>query len=275
MTIESWLESSTKKLSAAGISSAPIDALALVSYVLKISPEQIRAYPETNLDNYQITQLNDLVNRRVNDEPLAYLINLKAFYESDFYIDSNVLIPRPESEVIIEFALKAIDNLPNNKVLVADIGTGSGCLGISIKLKRQAIDMTLCDISPQALNVAQKNATSLKTKVNIAQGNLLSPWLETSKKLDIIVANLPYVDKSWPRSKSTEYEPAISLFAPDNGLAIIKKLIVQTIDALNNNGYLILEADTRQLDLIVEFASQYNLRLVEKTNFVLLLQKQA
>lgn len=275
MTIESWLESSTKKLSAAGISSAPIDALALVSYVLKISPEQIRAYPETNLDNYQITQLNDLVNRRVNDEPLAYLINLKAFYESDFYIDSNVLIPRPESEVIIEFALKAIDNLPNNKVLVADIGTGSGCLGISIKLKRQAIDMTLCDISPQALNVAQKNATSLKTKVNIAQGNLLSPWLETSKKLDIIVANLPYVDKSWPRSKSTEYEPAISLFAPDNGLALIKKLIVQTIDALNHNGYLILEADTRQLDLIVEFASQYNLRLVEKTNFVLLLQKQA
>ena len=275
MTIESWLESSTKKLSKAGISSAHIDALALVSYVLKISPEQIRAYPETNLDNYQSAQLDDLINRRVNDEPLAYLINLKAFYESDFYIDINVLVPRPESEAIVDFALKAIDNLPNKNILVADIGTGSGCLGISIKLKSPRIDMTLCDISPQALDVAQKNAASLKTKVNITLGNLLSPWLETNKNLDIIVANLPYVDRSWPRSKSTEYEPAISLFAPDNGLALIKKLTVQTIDALNNNGYLILEADTRQLDSIVKFASQYNLRLVEKTNFVLLLQKQA
>jgi len=273
MTIESWLESSTKKLNGAGISSAHIDALALMSYVLKISPEQIRAYPETNLDNYQITQLDDLINRRINDEPLAYLINLKEFYESDFYVDSNVLIPRPESEAIVDFALKAIDNLTNKKILIADIGTGSGCLGISIKLKRPDIDMSLCDVSPQALKVAQKNASRLKTKVNIILGNLLSPWLETNKKLGIIVAHLPYIDKSWMRSKETDYEPPISLFASDDGLELIKQLITQTKNGLKSNGYLILEADTRQLNSIIEFAKKYNLQPIDKTQFVLILQK--
>jgi release factor glutamine methyltransferase len=241
-----------------------LDAELLLSYVLKKPREFLLAHPETELAKAPfLMQLEEFLERRLKREPLAYITGQKEFYGRMFQVDKNVLIPRPESETIIEL----LRQLPLQKgSVLVDVGTGSGILAITAKLEMPALRVIATDISGSALELARKNARLLHADISFAVSNLLEST--NISLLDVIVANLPYVDASWEVSPETAYEPNTALFAKDGGLFLIKRLIAQTIDKLCDNGSLFLEADPRQHDEIAAYASKYGLRLAAKDSFV-------
>jgi release factor glutamine methyltransferase len=228
----------------------------------------LHAHPEQILTKKQLNIADKDFKKRLNRYPIAYITGNKEFYGRNFIVTPDTLIPRPESEDIITI-LKRIINDPDTTLNLIDVGTGSGCLGITAKLEFDNLKVTLTDISNKALAVAHNNASKLGASVKIAKSNLLEKYFEIP---DIIVANLPYVDKSWDRSPETDYEPALALFASDNGLSIINRLILQSIKILPMNGYLVLEADPAQHEPIINFSKLNNLKLVDNLGYALAFQ---
>lgn len=253
-------------LADAGITSALLDAELILAHTVRKNRTWLHAHHDERLTERQLEIAHARLQLRLDRTPLAYIIGHREFYGRLFKVTPSVLIPRPESEAIITCLRKCG---PHTGRLV-DVGTGSGCLGITAKLELPALDVTLTDNSRHALAVARENATRLHAHVDIIQSDLLSATFGT---FDGIIANLPYVDASWERSPETNCEPAEALFANNNGLALINKLIVQTGTALNNSGWLYLEADPRQHAAIITKAS--NLQLVHRVTdgFCLVFQK--
>lgn len=266
VTISSWLDSAKTKLDDAKIPSARLDAEILLANELSKNRTYLFAHSDQIIDNEILSKANEKLLRRSNREPIAYITGHKEFYGKNFLVNRHTLIPRPESEKIIDLLTEIIENnqkLSTNLKLV-DVGTGSGCLGIIAKLNFPKINSTLIDISKQALLIASENAKKLGAEVSIINSNLLDGYDE---KADIILANLPYVDKSWQRSPETDYEPPSALFADDNGKALIKKLIIQTNQKLSKNGHLIIEADPDQHDELISFAKENNLKFCKKSDY--------
>ena len=255
-SIDSWLSSSIKQLLDAGISSARLDAEIILCHTLRKSRTWLHAHGDDTLDERHRDIADARLDLRLDRVPIAYIIGHKEFYGRRFDVTTATLIPRPESENIIEL-LDSLD-LPE-KVRLVDVGTGSGCLGITAKLEHPSYDVTLVDIDPHALTIAQKNANRLEAEVLCLKSNLLADYPYSAT---VILANLPYVDKEWDRSPETDHEPAVALFAEDNGLALIKQLIDQTTHKLVPGGYLLLESDRRQHHLINAYAEQHSLSLV-------------
>lgn len=268
ITIHQWLQRATEVLKVAGIPSARLDAELLLADALEVDRPWLIAHndvfimPET---------AQETLKRRAEREPLAYIRGWQEFYGRRFIVSPSVLIPRPESEVLIGF-LKALE-IPQDAQIV-DVGTGSGCLGITAALELPHIHMTLVDISPDALSVAQQNIAQLAVHRTPAIKTAISDLLANIHiSPEVIIANLPYVDSGWHRSPETDYEPSLALFAEDKGLALIKSLIMQAEELLALNGYLLLEADTRQLDETIAIAKQHQFSLVKREGFCLALQK--
>lgn len=160
--------------------------------------------------------------------------------------------------------------LDSPRLRLIDVGTGSGCLGISAKLEMPELDVTLADVSRHALAVATKNSQQLKAEVSIIQSNLLTSF---PIQPDFILANLPYVDPEWELSPELKHEPALALFADENGLRLIKKLIQQASIQLASGGYLLLEADTSQLDAISIYANDHGMHETTRRGFIICLKK--
>lgn len=189
--------------------------------------------------------------------PIAYIVGHKEFYGRSFKTTPAALIPRPESEAIIELLGQIIPNdlsiLPGALRLV-DVGTGTGILGITAKLEWPELDVTCIDISNHALSLAKENADDLGAEVRFLRGDLLRGY---ASPVDIIVANLPYVDRGWQVSPDTHAEPELALYADGHGLALIAELIGQAELLLKTGGYLILESDTRQHEAIIKMTKQH------------------
>ena len=213
-----------------GVDSSALDADILLSFVLKKSKEFLYTYPEKKLTKNQLAKFNQLINRRLKREPVAYLINRKEFYGLDFYVDKNVLIPRPLTESLVEQVIKEVGN---KKATIADIGTGSGCIAIALKKHLPQATIYATDISPAALKVAKKNAKKHRVKIKFLKGDLLKPFLPSRKatrpgrvafkKIDIIIANLPYLIKNQIKNE-LKYEPKTALLGGDK---YIKELLRQ------------------------------------------------
>ena len=203
-----------------------------------------------------------MISQRVNRIPIAYIIGHKEFYGRNFNVNENTLIPRPESETIIDI-LKKIYSKKTTKLI--DVGTGSGCLGITAKIEYPALEVTLIDISQQALQTAVLNAKALAARITALQSDLLANY---TKKADIIIANLPYVDRTWDRSPETNHEPSLALFADDNGKDLIKKLIVQSTSKISDGGYLIIEADPFQHGDLIKFAANKSYTLFMQQDYI-------
>ncbi|MFH1226121.1 MAG: HemK/PrmC family methyltransferase, partial [bacterium] len=144
MNIKKILKQAAEKLKAAKIDSAFLDADILLAFTLKKPKEFLYSYPEKKLTKNQLAKFNQLINRRAKREPVAYLINRKEFYGLDFYVDKNVLIPRPLTETLVEEIIKKVKN---KKVVIADIGTGSGCIAITLKKHLPQATIYAIDIS--------------------------------------------------------------------------------------------------------------------------------
>jgi len=276
MTIAQWLRIAAQQLHDAHIPSARLDAELLLAHTIRKPRTWLHGHNDEPLDSRQLEIARARLDLRLDRVPVAYIIGHKEFYGHTFKVTTATLIPRPESEVLIDLLDEA---LPKNERLIAenplrfvDIGTGSGSLGITAKLRHPELDVTLTDISRHALNVAEENAEALHADVELIQSDLLTSYPFIA---DIIVANLPYVDPEWERSPETEHEPASALFAPNKGLAFIFELIVQTKEKLAIGGKLILEADPEQHGAIKKEAAKYGLILHESRDYGLLFDKLA
>lgn len=208
-------------------------------------------------------------------EPKAYKDGAIDFYGRSFIVNPAVLIPRSETEAAIDLVLSLAgkEYLPGVKVApsvlpkipkILDVGTGSGCIAITLKLELENADVTAVDISSDALEIAKKNASVLGADVKFMRSDLLN---DVSGDFDVIVANLPYVDENWDwlDKEALEFEPELALYAGDGGLEIISKFLEQ---AIGRTKYLILEADPCQHSAIISSANGF--KLVKKSGFQLL-----
>lgn len=261
--IKGWLLNATKVLSTAGIPTPRLDAEIILAKAIDQDRTFLHAHSEDNINEAHLKIANDHLNKRLKRIPIAYILGYKEFYGRNFIVNNSTLIPRPESEKIID-VLKSIEST-NQKLKLVDIGTGSGCLGITAKLELPDLEVTLIDISSEALKIAKSNAKQLSVDVTILKNDLLD---NNDEKFDIIIANLPYVNPDWERSPETDFEPKIALFADDNGMLIIKKLIDQTVNSLNPKGFLILESDPEQQTSIINYAKKYSLKLIKQIDYI-------
>ncbi len=268
MNISSWLINATKRLKDIGISSARLDAELILSQTMRKDRTYLHAHLDQTIDQRQIDIADARLSLRLERVPIAYIIGYKEFFGRKFNVSPDVLIPRPESEDMISLFLELTAGDIKPKTLI-DIGTGSGCLGITTALERPNLRVILSDVSPAALKIAAKNADELNAKVSLQEQSLLSGQFEP---LDYILANLPYVDNSWQVSPETRHEPASALFADKKGLELILKLIEQIPSHLNQNGLALLEADARQHQAIIEFAEQNGLELAAQKEMILALR---
>ena len=251
VTVEIWVRDAAEMLANVGISSALLDAEIILAHTLRKSRTWLHAHGEERLSLREREIASARLDLRLDRTPIAYIIGHKEFYGRLFKVSPSVLVPRPESETIIEL----LDNLcdGSTKTLV-DVGTGSGCLGITAKLEHPELEVTLTDISHHALGIAEKNAETLGATIAIVKNDLLVPNPQLPPHIDIILANLPYVDHNWERSPETNYEPELALFADKGGRALIERLLQEAPLYLVNGGILLLEADPEQHHALIAHA---------------------
>lgn len=267
LVIKDWLTTANKKLSQTGITSSRLDSEIILSYVLKKNRTFLHAHPEYKISSLSTITTNLLLKKRINRFPVAYITKSKEFYGRNFIVNQHTLIPRPESEDIIEIINEFKES---NKNILVDVGTGTGCLGITAKLENPELDVTVLDISKKALKIARKNSKILSANIKITRSNLLDNYPDMP---DIIIANLPYVDQKWPRSPETYFEPNIALFADNEGLKLIFTLIIQANKKIRKNGILILEADTSQHQEIISFAKKHKFINIKIKSYILVFKK--
>jgi release factor glutamine methyltransferase len=267
-TINSWLGEAASLLKETQIDSARLDAELILSHTIRQPRTYLHAHGDENLDDRQETVANARLELRVDHTPVAYIIGHKEFYGRRFKTTPAALIPRPESETIIELLKNIVPNnlsLVPEKIKLVDVGTGTGCLGITAKLEWPEIDVTLTDVNVHALNLAKENAEILQADVRFLKNDLLGRY---GTPITIIIANLPYVDRSWDVSADTRAEPDDALYAERGGLSLIYRLLDQAHLLLEPNGHILLESDPRQHSEIIEHAKKLGFHHEKTEGFI-------
>lgn len=271
MTILGWIRHATTRLASAGITSAQLDSELILAHTLRKNRTYLHAHPQEKLGERHQQIADARLSLRLDRVPVAYIIGHKEFYGRRFRVTPATLIPRPESEVLIDLLRDGIKFLAKNTShRLVDVGTGSGCLGITAKLEYPDLLVTLLDKDRHALAIASSNAKEHEADVLSLESDLLTSYPYTAS---VIMANLPYVDKSWERSPETEFEPAAALFAEQNGLALIMRLIEQSPKRLVSDGLLILEADPKQHEDIIKAAQKQGFLLQKQEGYGLMFTK--
>ena len=214
------------------------------------------SHSEDQLQDSQIKEADLLLEQVLQHVPLAYLFHHWEFFGLDFYIDSSVLIPRPETELLVEVALKWIKNKPVTPSIV-DVGTGSGCISIALATHFPKISLLATDVSRPALQIAQKNVIKFRLcdRISLIQTNLLDSF---NAKFSLILANLPYIPSQIMSSLPfSQYEPLIALNGGEDGAMLIKKLIEESTILLDQPGLLLLEIESSQGQVVLELAQEY------------------
>mgnify|MGYP001326856342 FL=1 len=193
-------------------------------------------------------KLKELTQRREKGEPLAYLVNNIEFWNLSLYVDQNVLVPRPETEILVQKVLEILDK---KKIRVLDLGTGSGAIGLSLAKERANWEVVCSDLSYEALKVTSKNMISNSLCVSLVNSNWLSAF--KNEYFDVIVSNPPYINPSDPRvySDGLKFEPKQALISDSGGLHDIERIVKETSEILNNTGYLFIEHGYDQSDFVV------------------------
>ncbi len=245
-TIGAELSKAARQIQAAGVDAARLTAEALVAHVLGLTRAQVLARPERVLTPHECERLQTLVARAAEGEPLAYLVGTREFFGLDFEVTPDVLVPRPETERLVELALDVLGGPGDADRHVIDVGTGSGIIGVTLAVRRPAVRVTALDVSTAALEVARRNATrhGVAGRMRFLAQDLLDP---APQQADLICANLPYIPATdvdvLPVSR---HEPRLALDGGADGLAVIRRLVAQSVDVLKPGGGLLLEIEARQ-----------------------------
>jgi release factor glutamine methyltransferase len=274
-TVGLALVAATRRLKGAGSDTPKLDGEVLLAHVLECSRAQLYAHPERLLTQAERERYEEVVARRYAHEPVAYLVGEKAFYGLDLWVDSRVLIPRPETELLVDLVLDLLAQAerlharahggnghgtppPEPDILVADIGTGSGALSLAVAANSLSTRIYAVDISPGALEVARANAArhALTHRVDFLLGDLLYPLPEP---VDVIAANLPYVAQDEWSSLApdiVQFEPSLALSGGADGLDIIRRLIEQAPPKLRPFGVILLEIGASQGEAVAAIANR-------------------
>lgn len=236
MTLREWLVYAEGRLRALGVDSPRLEAQVLAMHILRVERSFLYAHPEHDFPDLAGEAM---LQRRERHEPLAYLVGHREFFGRDFRVTPAVLIPRQDTEILIETALR----YPGESVL--DIGTGSGAIAITLKLERPEWHVTAVDISPEALEIALDNAIQLGALVHFHLSDGFEAVLGES--FDLIVTNPPYIGRAEPLDREVHaYEPDLALYGGETGLEFYERLAREAPDSLNDGGHLIMEVGYQQ-----------------------------
>ncbi len=245
-----------KLLSYADIDSADIEASSLLAGSVGVDKLSIFTEPHKDVDEGLIEKYNDYLNRRINGEPYAYITGTREFYSLEFNVNKDVLIPRPETELLVEAVL---DKIPSNTdITVFDAGTGSGCISVALGTLRDNLTIIGTDISNSAVKVAESNKilNGTEDSCNFINCDFLSAFKTGSA--DIIVSNPPYItdsDFEGLQREVRDFEPTLALLGGIDGLEHIRKIVVAAGDILKSEGWLIFEFGIGQADEVKEILS--------------------
>lgn len=234
----------------ASLSTSPrLDAELLIERITGYSRARMRSHPELNLTQVQIERLQALLERRLRGEPMAYILGEREFWSLNLSVDAAVLIPRPETELVVERALSYL--FPDQPAQVLDLGTGSGAIALALAQERPLATVTATDLSAMALEVARRNAVRLQlTRIHF----VLSDWYTDllSASFDLIVSNPPYIAADDPDLQPAVLasEPRMALIAGPIGLEAIRTIIAGAPQFLRAGGRLVLEHGWRQAEAV-------------------------
>ncbi|MEM7131696.1 MAG: peptide chain release factor N(5)-glutamine methyltransferase [Chloroflexota bacterium] len=263
------LVSATQRLESLEFDTAHLDAQVILAHIMDVDRAWLFAHHEVKLTEEQAEQFTNLIVRRMNHEPVAYLIGRKEFYGLDFVVDSRVLIPRPETELLVDAVLSHLevrsDELPiGHRLNIVDVGTGCGVIALSVVTNAPNVQAFAIDISRDALEIARANARRLdkRCQVSLLEGDLLAPLSHKvdRDKVDIIVANLPYIN-TWDYATLApdvrDFEPQLALEAGPKGLDSIGRLLEQAHYYLNPKGVIFLEIGYDQGEEILSLVKHH------------------
>lgn len=255
MTLGEWIRQAEAELSAAGVDSPRLDAQLLAGSFLGKDRAYILTHPEANVDE---AALAPFLARRLKREPLPYILGFREFYGRVFEVTPDVLIPRQETEVLLECVFDYLDEEPLRAV---DIGTGSGCIGLTLALEAPQWQVACVDLSPKALETARLNAKKLKAKAAFVLSDLFAeapgPW-------DLIISNPPYVAQgeiSQPEVR--DWEPSLALYAEAEGMEVYERLLLEGKAQTAPGGLMILEVGDGRADSLTKSAKAAGWEILE------------
>jgi release factor glutamine methyltransferase len=243
-----------------------LDSEILVSHLINIPRESIYSKLKENLPSNKTEELQKLVSRRVKKEPIAYILNNKEFWSTNFYVDRSVLIPRPETEVLIDLILSQISN-KNNYLNILDIGTGSGCILISLLKELVKAKGIGVDKSTKAIAIAKKNSISQQVDNRASFKNVNLEEIKFDKKFDLIVSNPPYLPDVSLKNLNLDiklYEPKIALQGGVQGVDFLCKIINLASKILKINGLLALEIGDNQFHILATYLKKNRFKILDK-----------
>jgi release factor glutamine methyltransferase len=255
VTIREALRSAAERLELHHVSNARLTAELVLAHVLSVEREYLYAHDDRVLSEQELQMLEDRLYDRISGVPLQYIVGRQEFYGRYFRVNPAVLIPRPETEYIIEavLELQGTRGLPPRPLSIIDVGTGSGCIAVTLALELPGTNVFAGDVSFEALLVARENAATLGAPVRFVCMDVLDA-LQT--RFEFIVSNPPYVRRgelSRLQREVREHEPHVALFSPEDELAIYRRLVVGAEEMLNSGGHIIMEVgigmDERVLSL--------------------------
>ncbi len=241
------------------------DAEILLAHVLKCDRSALKAWPEKNLSKDELQAYIGYIEQRLTGKPIAYILGSKGFWTFDVEVNEHTLVPRPETEILVEHALKIIPL--DTEYLVADVCTGSGAIAFALASECPLATIHASDIDMQALKVAKRTLNNLALKnIEFFSGDLYSAL--PINQYDLIVSNPPYIDKDDPYllHQTMQHEPRHALIAENNGLAIIEKLLSEVKTYLKKDGFILIEHGHEQAEDIRKLAAE------NKLNYSLCLQ---
>ena len=269
MKIDQWLTSATTRLSTKQIPSARLDALILLEDVLNKPRTWLLAHPEHELTQAQLSQLENSITRRAQHEPLAYIRGRSEFYGREFIVSPATLQPRPETETMIDlFNVQVIPRCQKKSCTVVDVGTGSGCIAITVKLEHPELTVSATEINKEALQIAAQNVKKLSADIQLQAGNLLEPLIDSINSESIILANLPYVPDAHTINQAAMHEPVQAIFGGQDGLDLYREMFAMLNALSGKPSWILTESLPFQHDTLATIALAAGYRLHASDDFI-------
>jgi release factor glutamine methyltransferase len=232
-----------------------IEARAILARSLGTDPLEFYAHPERPVDPERREAFEELLRRRLAGEPLAYVTGKREFCSRSFVVTRDVLIPRPETETLAELAIETAGRMKNPRIL--DLGTGSGCLAVTLSLEVRGCEVFASDVSAAALGVARRNARTHGARIRFVRSDILGSFAKSS--FDIIISNPPYISEAEYAELSPQirrYEPRTALLGGEDGLGYIRKIAAAATESLREGGFLLLEIGAGQAQSVEDIVCE-------------------
>ena len=256
MKIKELINNGIQKLRKNNIDNCNMIAQLLLVKLLNLSKIEIIKKYEEQINQELVDEYEIMINKIIEGKPLQYITNEQYFYANKFYVDENVLIPQPDTEILIEEIMNVIKSFKDKEnITILDMCTGSGCIGITLAKNIKNSKVTLADISKEALEIAKKNAKENNIKVEFIESNMFE---NIKEKYDIIVSNPPYIETKIIKtlSKEVQNEPMLALDGGQDGLKFYKILALEAYKHLNKNGFLCMEIGYNQKQAVTKILEE-------------------